>query len=450
MFDFAILFGFGGLFAFVTLFALTVFRRVVATNEVHIVQSRKHTTSYGKDFPSGNTYYEWPSWLPGFGVTKIVLPVSNFDVDLEAYEAYDVGRLPFVVDIKAFFRISDSNIAAQRVSDFKELHQQLQAVVQGAVRTILASADIEDIMQGRSKFGDDFTKEVGDQLVNWGVTAVKNIELMDIRDTRDSQVIHNIMAKKKSHIEMESRQEVAKNHRAAQIAEIEANRDVATQQQEAAETVGLRTVAANQKVELAEEAKLQAVKEQQKLTMDKEMGVKQIASVRAAEIDKNVKLVNAAQEKETTVLIAEGKLEAKKREAEGITLQGEAEASARRAMELAPVQAQIELAKEIGENQAYQEYLVTIRKVEMAQEVGKEQAKALEKADIKIISNSGDPVQGVTNVMDLFTSKGGTQLAGFLESLTNSGALSKLTGTDGGSAETTGKGKDKALSLAKK
>jgi flotillin len=37
------------------------FRRVVATNQVHIVQSRRKTTSYGKDQTSGNVYYAWPA-----------------------------------------------------------------------------------------------------------------------------------------------------------------------------------------------------------------------------------------------------------------------------------------------------------------------------------------------------------------------------------------------------
>lgn len=144
-----------------------MFRRVVSTNEVHIVQSARKTQSYGKDTPNGNVYYEWPSWIPKFGISKIVLPVSVFDLDLAAYEAYDKGRLPFVVDIKAFFRITNSDVAAQRVSSFEDLQSQLLAVVQGAVRTILASSDIEEIMQGRSKFGDEFTKEVTAQLTNW-------------------------------------------------------------------------------------------------------------------------------------------------------------------------------------------------------------------------------------------------------------------------------------------
>src|SRR3990167_3305154 len=126
-------------------------RRVVSTNEVHIVQYSGKTVSYGKDSETGNVYYEWPSWLPLFGVSKSCLPVSVFDLDLQGYEAYDEGRLPFVVDVKSFFRVVNSNVAAQRVSSFQELESQLKAVVQGAVRTILASHQLEEIMQGRSK-----------------------------------------------------------------------------------------------------------------------------------------------------------------------------------------------------------------------------------------------------------------------------------------------------------
>ena len=62
-------------------------RRVVNTNEVHIVQSSKSTTSYGKDQPNGNTYYQWPSWIPFIGIQVIKLPVSVFSLRLKDYEA---------------------------------------------------------------------------------------------------------------------------------------------------------------------------------------------------------------------------------------------------------------------------------------------------------------------------------------------------------------------------
>lgn len=424
-------------------------RRVVPTNEVHIVQSGKSTVSYGKDHSAGNTYYEWPSWIPVVGIVKIVLPVSVFDEDLESYEAYDKGRLPFVVDIKAFFRITDSNVAAQRVSSFNELRNQLRAILQGAVRTILASADIEEIMQGRSQFGEQFTKEVESQLKNWGVSTVKNIELMDIRDSSASQVIKNIMEKKKSLIEMQSRIEVAENLKRASIAEIDAKREQDIQLQDALQKVGSRTAEKDKEVGIANELAQQSIKEQAKVTTEKELAITKIKDVTQATITKDVEIVRATQDKETaainkemalikasqdketkilvaeaekttTVLISEGNLESKKRESEGIAIEGAAKAEAEKAMQLAPVQAQIVLAKEIGNNEGYQKYLITIEQVKANQAVGIEQAKALSAADLKIIANSGNVENGMKSLMDIFSSNGGTQLGAMLEGFAQS------------------------------
>jgi flotillin len=441
-------------------------RRVVSTNEVHIVQSAKTTTSYGKDTGNGNTYYEWPSWLPVIGVTKAVLPVNIFNLELNEYEAYDADRLPFIVDITAFFRISDSNIAAQRVASISELNKQLLNILESAARVILGKSTMDAIMRGRSEFGEEFTKEVSQQLQAWGVETVKNIELMDIRDSNNSSVIKNIMEKKKSFIEMESRTEVAKNKKTAEVAEIEARREVDLQKQEAAQQVGLRTVEAQRLVELQQQAKAQAVKEAEKLTKEKEMAVAEVQNVRAAEITQKTTLITAEQDRKTAVikaeatkqtqvisaqaaretiqlnaeaekarqtLVAEGQLESKRREAEGITLEGTARAEAEKALQLAPVQAQITLAKEIGENASYQNYLLTIRKIEASQAVGMEQAKALSAADIKVISNTGSPTSGLNSVMDLFSSQGGTQVGAMLEGLATSDVgqalVEKVVGT---------------------
>lgn len=422
----------GGLSAFSVLITLLAFRfrRVVNANEVHIVQSAKHTTSFGKDTGNGNTYYEWPSWLPIIGVSKTVLPLSNFDVTLEDFEAYDEGRLPFVVDVKAFFRISDSNEAAKRVVNFLELTKQLNTLVQGSIRSVLASHKLEEIMQGRSKFGDDFTDAVKDHLKNWGVEAVRNIELTDIRDHAGSKVISNIMEKKKSFIEMESRTEVAKNMKTAQIAEIEAKQQIDLQKQNAEQMVGLRTVETKRQVAVSEQNAVQTIKEQERVTKEKEMAVLQVQQVRTAEINRDTSVVKAEQERQTAIIAAEaklgtqkleaeGNLELTKRNAEGITLEGKAKADAERAMLLAPVEAQTTLAKEIGDNKPYQEYLITIRQVEANQAVGIAQASALSQAEVKVISNTGSPTQGISNVMDLFSSKGGTEIGAMLEGLAN-------------------------------
>ena len=434
--DFSILSAVGGFVVLAVIIGIIGFwilslRRVVSTNEVHIIQSARKTVSFGKDQDAGNTYYEWPSWIPVIGINVIKLPVSVFSLRLKDYEAYDSGRLPFVLDLEAFFRIDNSNVAAQRVAGYQELNQQLLSILQGAARTILASKTIEEIMQGRSEFGDAFTKEVNEQLKAWGVTTVKNIELMDIRDSRESQVIQNIMDKKKSEIEKESRIVVASNMKAAQNAEIDAQREVELNKQVAQEQVGIRTAEKDKAVGIANEKSQQDIKAQQKVTTEKAMEVARVQEIKAAEIAKDVNIVQAEEKRQTdviqaegqkqkTVLIAEGNLEAQKREAEAVLVNGQAKAESEKLLQLAPVEAQIVLAKEIGENQSYQQYLITIRQVEANQAIGVEQARALDKADIKVIANSGTVTGGISSLGELFTSQGGQNVGAALEGLAQS------------------------------
>ncbi|MBI4133113.1 hypothetical protein HY478_00715 [Candidatus Uhrbacteria bacterium] len=395
------------------------FRTVVSTNTVHIVQSRKKTTSYGTGEAAGNVYYRWPSWVPLYGITVINLPVSNFDLSLKDYDAYDKDRVPFMVDVTAFFRIADTARAAQRVASIEQLREQLEKIVQGAVRKVLAGDVIDKIMLERAQFGDAFTKEVEEQLKEWGIATVKSMELMDIRDTHESHVIASIMAKKTSHIAMESRQEVAKNNQAAETAEIQAKQTVDVRRQEAEEMVGKRTAEKEQAVGIANQHARQNVLEQEKETRTRDMAVKQVEQVRQAEITRDQQVVAAEQDKRTRVIMAEGHLEAQSKEAEAIRLVGVAKADAEKAMQLAPVQAQIELAKEIGSNEGYQGYLVALKTVEAYIGVGTEQAKALAKADVKVIANAGDAVTGINSAAQLFTPKGGLALGGMLEALSN-------------------------------
>ncbi|MDP3729763.1 MAG: SPFH domain-containing protein [bacterium] len=399
------------------IFISILYRVVVATNMVHIVQSRKRTTSYGTGQIGSNVYYRWPQWIPFFGITVIELPVSNFDLSLKDYEAYDKDRVPFMVDVVAFFRIKNTGIAAQRVGSIKDLEDQLTQIVQGAVRKVLASAVIDAIMLERAQFGHQFTDEVRAQLEEWGVEPVKSMELMDIRDGQHgSKVISNIMAKKTSHIEMESRTEVAGNMKVAETAEIEAKQAVDIRRQEADQAVGQRTAEKEREVGIAQENARQEVLTQEKETRERNMAVKRVAEVRQAEITRDQQLVAAEQDQKTRVIIAEGLLEAKRREANGILVEGEARAEAEKLMQLAPVRAQIELAKEIGQNPGYQYYLTIIESVKAHIVVGSKQADALKAAEIKIIANTGGkPTEGVNNVMDMFSTKGGTDLAGMVE-----------------------------------
>lgn len=396
------------------------YRSVVPTNMVHIVQSSKKTTSYGTGQTAGNVYYSWPNWFPRIGIAVIKLPVSNFDLSLKDYEAYDRDRVPFMVDVTAFFRVVNTTMAAQRVKSIEELINQLHLIVQGAVRKVLASDVIDVIMLERSKFGNMFTDEVKEQLAEWGIESVKSMELMDIRDGRDSRVISNIMAKKTSHIEMQSRQEVAANMQSAELAEIEATQAVDIRKQEAEQAVGERTADKNKAVGIALQKSEQEILTEQKETKTRDMDVKKVEMVKLAEITKEQQLVFADQQKQTTIITSVGALEAKRNEATGIEVEGAAKATAAKLMQLAPVEAQIALAKEIGANAGYQNYLAIIESVKAYIAVGSKQAEALTKADVKIISNTGNASEGMKGVMNLFTSQGGTNLAAMIEAFAQS------------------------------
>lgn len=412
-------------------------RKVVPTNEVHINQSGSGTQAYGRGLQNGNVYYQWPTWLPKLGITTIILPTSIFDIELVGYDAYDKDRLPFTIDVKSFFKVDDAEEAAQRIENFAELKEQLRDILRGSVRTILATSDIETILSDRSKFGDEFTKEVTEQLKSWGTSPVKNIEFMDIRDSKDSKVIANIMAKKKSEIEKESRIEVANNQKEAEMAEIDARRESEIRDQDAKREVGEKEAERERMIGIAKEQAEQEIKDQAKITAEKDMAVQKVEEEKRAEIDLNVAEINANKDRQVKIIDAEASAKAAEKEkqelafraeadliqeqkkAEGIEVVGKANAEALKAKELAPIQAQIELAKEIGENKGYQEYLLGLEQVQAQIEVGKEKAKALVASDVKIIVTSGSADQGFDSVMDVLSAKGGSQLGSMIEGFKN-------------------------------
>lgn len=437
------------------------FRIVVPTNDVHIVQHTSKTSTYGKDQAGGNVYYHWPAWIPHVGVRVTTLPSSVFRLHLTDYPAYDKGRVPFILDVIGFFRITDFSSASSRVSNMNDLQSQLDGILKGAMRSILASSEIEEILEGRSQFGEKFTEAVDNQLTQWGVSSVKAIELMDIRDAEGSKVISNIMAKKKSLIERDSRIEVASNMRLAEVAEIEAKQAVEVRAREQEEMVGKRTAERDEAIGIRQQQAGQAIAAERAITTEKEMAVKRVTTVRNSEIDKEAQLVNAERErqitviaaeavksksvicaeadkqvaitrgegdKQQTILNAEGTLESQKRVAEAKSLVGEAEGQAQQAILMAPVNSQIALAKEIGTNQGYQTYLISLKQIEASQSVGIEAAKALEKAGIKIIATTGTPMEGVKSVMDLLTPQGATKIGAALEAASQLPIMNEIIG----------------------
>lgn len=443
----------GAILVVILITFIITLRTVVPTNMVHIIQRGSKTISYGVGKVS-NVYYNFPTWLPIWGVTVTKLPVSNFGIDLNGYPAYDKDRVPFELDIKGFFHISDTDKAAAKVASYEDLKAQLTNILQGAVRSILAKSKLDEIMEERSVFGTRFTEEVSGDLKSWGVEPVKSVELMDVRDAQGSNVIHQIMAKRISEIGAESRTAVANNNKRAKEAELEAEKEIALKTADterlsgeakaaSAQAVGIAQANSDKNIGIAEQNAVMEVREAEKTAAEKTMEVNRINVIKNAEIQKEEAIIAAQLSKEQTVLLAEAEqkkvelnalasLEAKKKEAEGIEVlgrsngisievTGKAKAEAEKALQLAGVAAQTELAKEIGQNAEYQNYMVRIRQIEIEGEVNKVQyeslATALSSADLKLLVNSGDVNSGLNKFSDILSSKGGAALNGLIESL---------------------------------
>ena len=418
-------------------------RKVVPTNEVHILQKWNNTIIKWKGFEWGNVYYNWPEWVPGLGVSVTKLPLYVFDIKLEQYQAYDNGKIPFMVDVTAFFVIKDPELAAKRVADFEELKEQLVEVVRGAVRKTLAQYDIQEIMEARWELGQKFYEEVTNAVKEWWV-ELKNIEFMDISDADGYQVIRNLLEKKRKTIETESEKEVALKDKEREIVEAEARKEAEIKRIEAEKEAKLAQIEADkltrtQEVEkeklvkLQEEEAKKQLYEKQKETKQKELEIKLLEEQKEAEIQKVKEIIDAEKQKEIEVKEAEAKAKAIELDAEAKARAMELEAEAKKTaiekewlakaksidyMGTAEAKNKLEMAKALNAfTEAALAYLLKELEVKYMSKVDLEKAKALEKADIKVISTGGNWQEWINSFMELFSAKWGANLGAMIQSL---------------------------------
>lgn len=433
-------------------------RRVVPTNEVHIVQRKKTSEVYGRWFKWGNIYISWPSWVPLFWVEVQRLPLSIFTLQLNGYKAYDSGKVPFIVDVTAFFVIKDPELAAQKIFNIQELKNQLNEILKWVVRKTLASKDIIEIMESRVEIKDEFYNEVFSAVKDWGVD-LKNVEFMDIRDPDDnsSRVIDNIMNKKRSQIEAESQIEVAENQKRATIekeakdseararaAEAKSRADIVEyDSRREADLKRIENEKLTQNLEIEKEKVLSMQKEEAKqklyestkITREKELAIKQLEEEKRAEINKNIELIKAEEQKQKALIDAEAEAKTLEMEAQAKKTAKELEAQAEKArieaiwiaeakkidfMGTAEAKNKSEMAKALNEfSPEALHYMIRELEAKLSEVVDLEKARALAKADIKVISTGENGGNGVQNFMDLFSANGGASLWAMVENFKN-------------------------------
>ena len=407
-----------------------LWRVVIPPNEVHVIQRRKSTIVYGKGTDTGNVYYKIPGWIPFFGVSRKIMPVSIFKIPLIGYRAYDSKKAPFKVDVTAFFQIdhADAAQAAQRVSTFEDLYHELEEVLRGAVRKILASNDIEQIMTERSILGDSFLEEVKSQVSAWGV-FVLNIEFMDISDDEEGteRIITAIMKKHSSFIKRKSEEEVAINEKEAKIVQIEAQREADVEAIRAQEAVETRDAEKKQQVGIANETANQNIQQEKKATAEKEMAVIQVMNVEAKKIEAQERIEEAEGIRQAMIKRADGEKQTQSLEGEGLGTRaaaiGSGEAQAIKEKGLAEAEAKERMADALSR---FQEKgllaLLGEREIEKDEAVGVALAAAYEDANIEVIQ-TGD--KQPKDLIELITSAdSGAKIGGMLE------GLSKTLGID--------------------
>lgn len=404
-------------------------RVVVPNNEVHIVQRNKTSTSYGSQQEKGNVYWKFPYWLPVIGTYVQRMPVSIFQIELDGYEAYDQEKVPFSVDVISFFHIEDPVSAAKRVSSDSTMDQQLQNVLRGSVRKVLASKDINTIMETRSELNSTFLAEVSHSVQNWGV-KVLSIEFIDIHDASGTHVITDIMNRKKSKIEKESRMEVADNMRDAQLKEIEAKQTTELRAVEAQQAVQTRDAERVKEVGVAQQVAEQLVKEEARKTKEKEIAVNRAAEVGQAQYQKEKLTIEAESAAIAQVRREEGAAKSAEINAEGYRLAQlkKAEGDAKLIGETGKAEADVIKAKGMAQAEAAlknAEALAKIQKeglqaqlgekaIEAHKAIGVALAAAYSNAEIKAVLTNGG---GIESLSDLLSTGGGGKLGAFVEAL---------------------------------
>ncbi len=452
------------------LYIVTQLRKVVPTNEAHVVQQASKSVTYWKsvnEWKNGNSYLAWPSWVPVVWVSIQKLPLSIFDLQLNDYKAYDSGKVPFQVDITAFFEIQTPETAAQKVYTIGELKDQLNETLKWVVRKVLASKDIVEIMESRVEIKDEFYSQVLWAVKSWGI-KLQNVEFMDIRDAEWSQVVTNIMMKKRSQIEAESQIEVAENQKNATIEKenkFAEARSAAAKAKSAADIIASdaerdaeikvienEKLTQNQEIEkeriLAiqkEEAK-QKLYEAEKITKERELAVKQVEEEKNADIAKNIELIKADEQKQKVIIDSEAEKEQIRLKAEAdkeaielkagaekieVELQASAEktriesiwiAKAKEIDYIGTAQAKnkTQMAQALNTfDAASLDFMKKELDVSLSEIVDLEKAKALSKADVKVISTGANGWEWVKNFMDLFSANGGANIWAMVEAAKN-------------------------------
>ncbi len=402
---------------FVVLWAINL-RQVVEPNVIHAVTARRTVTYYGTD-EAGRSYYKWPEWMPIIGVQVKELPTDVFAINLNNHKAWDKDNVPFKLAVTALFKLDLNKLpeAFRSIQSMERLKDQLGEIIESVVRETLATFDILVILRDRQALSQKFKEAIENSAGELGITAVRDVAIKQIEDADGSNAIEAIRAQKQATHDRESRVRVAEENKTAQEAEINAALAITLAQEQQREEAGKREASASLAVQLAKETTNQQTEEARLLTTQKSLAVVRYQDTEKANIELEVAKTEAEAKAKEVEIAAAAALVQEQRKAEGVEAAGRAAAAAEQEMQMATVHAQIQLAKELAENVAYQQYLLDKYRVDAAEKVGLENAKALAKANLQFFVTGPNTSEGLNAAASKFSPEAGLNLGSALEGL---------------------------------
>jgi len=270
-------------------------------------------------------------------------------------------------------------------------------------RTTAAKQKILDIYKDRSKLDEAVTQEVQNIFPRWGLELV-DLEIKDLKDAEGSTIISDIEKKSAAQISADARVKRAEENKRASIAESEAEKETALKIAENEEKWKKREIQKEQEIAIAIQEKNLKEAEQKAKANEKLVEANRKLELGNAEVAKDRQKINSEAFKIQVEIEAEAsriktekaaEAEAKrvsitaKADAEKTKITGEAEGLSIKARKLAEAEGVEKLAeaqKKYNDSALKLEQIKADMNVQI--EYAKAQAKAFERADVKIIAGS--------------------------------------------------------------
>jgi flotillin len=270
---------------------------------------------------------------------KAALSIENIRVNVPSVFTVAIGTEPDVMQ-NAAIRLLGLNT--------NEIREQVEHIIFGQLRQVIASMRIEDINRHREQFLHNILTSLEPELRKIGLVLI-NVNITDITD--ESGYIEAIGRKAASQAIQQATIDVAQQEKMGQIGVAEAEREKAIQVANASKLreIGTREAIREQMVRVAQLDKEQKIGEQS-AAFEREAQVKAAErTMRIALADANAKAVKGETEAQSEIALAQANLQVKQAEAYqmGETKKREAEALVQEAQNRAMAKAALAQAQRV-------------------------------------------------------------------------------------------------------